>query len=166
MAYGIPGDQIPITYSGIIKNADHKRFLAYCQEREDALFRNGVEFSGIFCPSSTDILVGRGPRIKSHIGNERYRILLQKKFEEYNSAHISRRREIVSEVIQEVHRYGGRFLIPAKSWWVQASSASARAKVSIAFRDVRKTLNSTKNRSFANSLSKELSASRNARFEN
>ena len=157
MTYGIPGDQIPIKSSGIVKISDHKRFLAYCQEREDAVFRNGVEYKGIFCPSSKDILVGRGPRIKNHVGNEKYRMLLQTKFEEYNSASIARKREIAFEVIQEVRGYGGRFLIPANNCWMEADNETTQAKVSIAFRDVRKTLNSRKNRSFINSVS-ELSA--------
>jgi len=163
MAYGIPGDQIPIKSSGIIKISDHKRFLAYCQEREDAVFRNRTEFKGIFCPSSKDILVGRGPRIKNHVGNEMYRLLLQNKFEEYNSASIARKREIALEVIQEVHCYGGRFLIPAKNCWMEAHNETARSKVSIAFRDVRKTLNSRKNRTFTNSVS-ELSARKDTGF--
>jgi len=158
MTYGIPGDHIPIKSSGLIKFADHKRFIAFCQEREDAVFRNGTNFRGIYCPSSKDILVGRGPRIKNHIGNEIYRTVLQSKYEQYNSASITKKREIAFEVIRDVHAYGGRFLIPAKNCWVEADAETARAKVSIAFRDVRKTLNAKKNRNYTNSLSKELSA--------
>ena len=158
MTYGISGDQIPIKSSGIVKNADHKRFIAYCQEREDAIFRNGVQYRGIYCPSSKDVLVGRGPRIKNHIGNESYRSILQSKYEQYNSSSISQKREIAFEVIEAVHAYGGRFLIPTKNCWIESDSETARAKVSIAFRDVRKTLNAKKNRNFSNSLSKELSA--------
>jgi hypothetical protein len=158
MAYGIPGDQIPIKSSGIIKNADHKRFIAYCQEREDAVFGNGVEFRGIYCPSSKDILVGRGPRIKNHIGNEMYRTLLQTKYEQYNSASMNQKREIACELIRAVHACGGRFLIPAKNGWMEVDTEVARVKVSIAFRDVRKTLNAKRNRNYTNSVSKELSA--------
>lgn len=158
LRYGIPGDQIPIKSSGIIKIADHKRFIAYCQEREDAIFRNRVEYKGIFCPYSKDVLVGRGPRVKHHIGNEMYRTLLQSKYEQYNSSTMTKKRKIAFEIIREVHTYGGRFLIPAKKCWMEADSETARAKVSIAFRDVRKTLNAKKNRSYNNSLAKELSA--------
>lgn len=164
MTYGIPGDQIPIKSSGIVKNADHKRFIAYCQEREDAIFRNGVQYRGIYCPSSKDVLVGRGPRIKNHIGNETYRTILQSKYERYDSSSIAQKREIAFEVIREVHVYGGRFLIPAKNGWMEADSETARAKVSIAFRDVRKTLNAKKNRNFNNSVSKELSAVKKVGF--
>ena len=158
MTYGIPGDQIPIKSSGIIKNVDHKRFIAYCQEREDAVFRNGVEFRGIYCPSSKDILVGRGPHIKCHIGNEMYRMILQSKYIQYNSSTLAQKREIVLEVIRDVHACGGRFLIPAKNCWMEADTEVVRAKVSIAFRDVRKTLTAKKNRNDTNSVSKVLSA--------
>lgn len=158
MAYGIPGDQIPIKSSGMIKNADHKRFIAYCQEREDAIYRNKVQYRGIFCPSSYDVLVGRGPRTKNHIGNEAYKVLLQSKYERYNSSNIPQKRQIALEVIQEVHDYGGRFLIPAKNCWIEADAATARLKVSIAFRDVRKSINAKRNRDNTNSFSEQLSA--------
>eukprot|EP00533_Pseudo-nitzschia_delicatissima_P009131 CAMPEP_0116085306 /NCGR_PEP_ID=MMETSP0327-20121206/4251_1 /TAXON_ID=44447 /ORGANISM="Pseudo-nitzschia delicatissima, Strain B596" /LENGTH=167 /DNA_ID=CAMNT_0003576281 /DNA_START=127 /DNA_END=630 /DNA_ORIENTATION=+ len=164
MAYGIPGDQIPIKSSGIIKNADHKRFIAYCQDREDAIYRNGVQYGGIFCPSSYDVLVGRGPRIKNHIGNETYRTLLQSKYERYNNSSINQKRQIAHEVIQEVHAYGGRFLVPGKNGWVEADTETARAKVSIAFRDVRKLLNARKNQMTSNSVSTELSTTKNMDF--
>ena len=163
MAYGIPGDQIPIKSSGMIKNADHRRFIAYCQDREDAIYRNGVEYSGIFCPSSYDVLVGRGPRIKSHIGNETYRTLLQSKYERYNNSSIAQKRQIALEVIQQVRAYGGRFLVPGKNCWVEADMETARTKVSIAFRDVRKILNAKKNQTNTNSVSTELSASQKQR---
>ena len=158
MAYGIPGDQIPIKSSGTIKSADHKRFIAFCQEREDAIYRNGVQYGGIFCPSSYDVLIGRGPRIKYHIGNESYRTLLQSKYERYNNSSIPQKKEIVLEVIGEVHVYGGRFLVPAKNCWMEADIELARTKVSIAFRDVRKTFNARKNLEHTNSVAKELSA--------
>mmetsp|Transcript_23812 Transcript_23812/g.66046 ORF Transcript_23812/g.66046 Transcript_23812/m.66046 type:complete len:461 (-) Transcript_23812:980-2362(-) len=156
-AYGIPGDQIPIKSSGIMKCADHKKFIAFCQEREDAIFRNGCSFRGILCPSSSDIIVGRGPRIKSHTGNERYRLLLQSKYEHYNFASIAKKKEIAFDVIREVHAYGGRFLVPSKNGWIETDDYSARSKVSIAFRDVRKIMNAKKNRKCNNSVSTELS---------
>uniref|UniRef100_A0A7S4EK76 DUF6824 domain-containing protein n=1 Tax=Pseudo-nitzschia australis TaxID=44445 RepID=A0A7S4EK76_9STRA len=144
MTFGIPGDQIPIKSSGIIKCADHKKFIAFCQEQEDAIFRNGGEFKGILCPSSKDILVGRGPRIKNHIGNETYRVLLQSIYERYNSASITKKKEIAFGVIGMVHGYGGRFLVPTKNCWMETDDETARNKVSIAFRDVRKAMNAKK----------------------
>ena len=164
MTYGIPGEQIPIKSSGIIKIADHKRFISYCQEQEDATFRNGIEHKGIFCRSSRDILVGRGPRIKNHVGNEMYRTLLQSKYEQYNTASITKKKEIAFEVIRDVHSYGGRFLIPAKYCWVEADNEAARAKVSIAFRDVRKSFNAKRNGKYSNSVSKELSTVKSIEF--
>ena len=164
LTYGIPADQIPIKSSGIIKIADHKRFIAYCQAWEDAVFRNGVEYDGIYCPSSKDVLVGRGPRIKNHVGNEIYRLLLQSKFEQYNASSINQKREITLQVIGEVHAYGGRFLLPAKCCWIKADIETIRAKVSIAFRDVRKAMHAKKNRCYSNSVSMELSTDKNANF--
>eukprot|EP00536_Pseudo-nitzschia_multiseries_P006407 jgi/Psemu1/304094/fgenesh1_kg.135_\ len=158
MTYGIPSDQIPIKSSGIIKCADHKKFIAFCQEREDALFRNGSGFRGILCPSSKDIIVGRGPRIKNHIGNETYRSLLQSRYEEYNSASITQKKQIAFDVIREIRAYGGRFLVPTKNGWIETDDASARSKVSIAFRDVRKAMNARKNQQFNKSVADELSA--------
>ena len=164
MAYGIPGDQIPIRSSGTIKNADHKRFIAYCQEREDAIYRNKKYYEGIFCPSSYDVLVGRGPRTKNHIGNEYYKTILQAKYERYNTSNVKQKSLIAIEVIDEVRAYGGRFLIPAKNCWIEADPETTRAKISIAFRDVRKALNAKKNRNYNNSFSEELSAVKNMDF--
>lgn len=157
MAYGIPSDQVPIKSSGIIKCADHKKFIAYCQAREDAMLRNGENFNVIFCPSSNDVLIGRGPRIKSHIGNEVYRNLLQSKYEEYNSASMTKKKEISFDIIRKVHAYGGRFLIPTSIGWVQTDDETARSKVSIAFRDVRKTINVTMNHKYSNSVASGIS---------
>ncbi len=158
MAFGIPADQIPIKSSGLIKCADHKRFIAFCQEREDAIYRNKVQYRGIFCPSPYDVLVGRGPRTKNHIGNEAYKTLLQSKYERYNNSNIPQKRQIALEVIEEVHAYGGRFLIPSKNCWIEADAETARTKVSIAFRDVRKSMNAKRYRDYTDSFSEELSA--------
>lgn len=157
MTYGIPGDQIPIKSSGIIKCADHKKFIAFCQEQEDAIFRNGGKFKGILCPFSKDILVGRGSRIKNHIGNETYRLLLQSIYERYNSASITKKKEIVFDVIMEVHEYGGRFLVPTKNCWMETDDETARNKVSIAFRDVRKAMNAREKCECNDSVAGELS---------
>jgi len=89
-------------------------------------------------------------------------MLLQKKYEEYNSASITMKKEIAYEVIRDVHAYGGRFLVPAKNCWVETDNTTARNKVSIAFRDVRKTMNAKKNHNYANSVSKELSTTKNS----
>lgn len=164
MAYGIPSDQIPITSSGIIKCADHKKFIAYCQEREDAMLRNGENFKVIFCPSSKDVLVGRGPRIKSHIGNEVYRDLLRSKYEEYNSVSVTKKKEISFDIIRKVHAYGGRFLLPISIGWVETDDETARSKVSIAFRDVRKAINATMNRKYGNSVATEISVHEGAQM--
>ncbi|VEU44185.1 unnamed protein product [Pseudo-nitzschia multistriata] len=157
MTYGIPGDQIPIKSSGVIKCADHKKFIAFCQEREDAIFRNGGEFKGIFCPASKDILVGRGPRIKSHIGNETYRMLLQSKYDEYNVATMTRKKQILFDIVEQVHVYGGRFLVPTKNCWMETDDETARNKVSVAFRDVRKNMNAKKNLEYTDSVAEGLS---------
>jgi hypothetical protein len=87
-----------------------------------------------------------------------YRMILQSKYIQYNSSTLAQKREIVLEVIRDVHACGGRFLIPAKNCWMEADTEVVRAKVNIAFRDVRKTLTAKKNRNDTNSVSKVLSA--------
>jgi uncharacterized protein (DUF1330 family) len=176
MTYGIPGDQIPIKSSGIIKSMDHKKWVAFCQEREDAIFRGGggggfneqqnqrpkwttSTYPGIFCPYSKDILVGRGPRIKNHIGNERYRELLQSKYELYDYVSLIKKKEIAMEVVREIQAAGGRFLVPHENCWVETNNETARNKVSIAFRDVRKSINARKNRNYTNTISANFCAS-------
>ena len=74
------------------------------------------------------------------------------------SASITKKKEITFAVINEVHAYGGRFLVPVKNCWIKAENETARKKVSIAFCDVRKVMNAKKNRNYTNSVSNKFSA--------
>jgi uncharacterized protein (DUF1330 family) len=139
MTYGISPDYIPITNTGNVKTQNHQKWIAYREEKEYAL-RERIPFDGIDCPSVNDVLAGKGPHISNHPGNVMFRKIMESQFEEHRDATvIDRKTAITWEVVQEVQRHGARFLVKDKGWWRVANQDTAREKVSVAFRDMRKS---------------------------
>ena len=76
----------------------------------------------------------------NHPGNIAFRKIIESRFEEHRDAtEVERKTAITWEVVKEVQRSGGRFLVKNRGWWTLADPDSAREKVSVAFRDMRKT---------------------------
>ena len=145
LAYGIPSEFAPITNTGNIKTQNHNKWIAYREAKENAL-RRGIPFDGIDFPSVTDVLAGKGPHVLGHPGNIAFRRIIEARFEEHrDAAVIERKTAITWEVLLEIQRRGGRFLVKGKDkgWWTVADEDAAREKVSVAFRDM---LKSTANR--------------------
>jgi hypothetical protein len=122
-----------------LKIQSHHKWLAYRETKERAS-QNGIEFDGIFCPLVNDILSGKGPHISNNPANIAFRKLMESRFLEHRDARAAERKTAITwEVVEEVKRRGGRFLVKDKSWWVVADQETARDKVSVMFRDMRKT---------------------------
>jgi hypothetical protein len=139
MKYSIPVEYIPITNTGNLKTQNHHKWLTYLEARESAS-HEGIPFDGIDCPSIRDILAGKGPHVSNHPGNVEFRNIMESRFEEHRDATvIDRKTAITWEVVLECQRKGARFLIKDKNWWVVADQDTAREKVSVAFRDMRKS---------------------------
>jgi uncharacterized protein (DUF1330 family) len=84
-------------------------------------------------------------------------MLLQSKYDEYNVATMTRKKQILFDIVEQVHAYGGRFLVPTKNCWMETDDETARNKVSVAFRDVRKNMNAKKNLEYTDSVAEGLS---------
>ena len=88
-------------------------------------------------PSDTDVLFGRDKVMFNHIGNIRFRLVIQSRAKEYETAPSRRKKSaIVYSVVQKVHSYGGRFLRKEKNGkWRIVTVTEAIQKVGHALRD-------------------------------
>jgi hypothetical protein len=142
MTYSIPSEYLPITNTGNLKTQNHHKWLTYLEAKESA-FEEGVPFDGIDCPSVKDILAGKGPLVSNHPGNIDFRKTMESRFEEHRDAEVMDRKTAITwEVVLGCQRRGARFLVKDKNWWVVADQDTAREKVSVAFRDMRKSFSS------------------------
>jgi len=89
-AFGIPSDDLPVTWKGKIKLNYHKQWmkLRTCIESKPDYYLNGentVSKSNpiVECPNSTDVIFRRGMSTSTHPGNARFRSFIQNKYEEY-----------------------------------------------------------------------------------
>jgi hypothetical protein len=139
MKYGIPSDYLPITNTGNLKTQNHQKWIAFREAKGYAL-QQGVPFDGIDCPCLKDVLSGKGPHVSNHPGNRTFRKIMESRFKEhYDAGSVDRKTEITWEVVREMQRLHARFLIKDKSWWIVVDQDAAREKVSVSFRDMRKS---------------------------
>jgi hypothetical protein len=95
-------------------------------------------------PSRFDVLLGRGKGFFNHVGNIRYRGMIEELQELYDqtSSNIGKK-QITSQVVKKVHASGGTFLkgggTNGGGWWIHVDDETARLKVSHSFRALRKT---------------------------
>jgi len=93
-----------------------------------------------FEPHENDVLCGRGGSINNHIGNEKYRVLVNQKKRVYLTARFKReKRLIAASIVQTVRGVDppGRFLQrdPATGVWHDIGDTKARDKTSQALRE-------------------------------
>jgi hypothetical protein len=87
-----------------------------------------------------DVLTGKGPHVSSNPANVAYRKIMEKRFLEHRDALTPERKTLISrEIVDELVQSGARFLVKEKCWWASSDRDIAREKVSVAFRDMRKT---------------------------
>jgi hypothetical protein len=101
-AYGVPTDDLPITWSGSVKNNYQKQWMKLRSfiERERIDYDNNCRSQSrqsqtqiipppppmliiVECPSVTDVIFRHGTNMSTHPGNVRFRSLIQLKCEEY-----------------------------------------------------------------------------------
>jgi hypothetical protein len=147
MAFGIPSDQLPITFSGRIKTVNHHRSIKYQREKEDTIQMGLPPFEGVDCPLGMDILIGNaGHNNSSHLknspGNIVYRDLIEAYFSKHeNASDTSEKTRITWAVLEELGKAGGRILVrDRRGWWSVASTDKAREKIAHGFRENRKRL--------------------------
>lgn len=93
-----------------------------------------------FVPGEWDIICGRGRKAFNHIGNERFRKLVESRLEEYSNASAKLEKSyILSDIVCEVRQRSpqGGFVKrdSASGRWYEVGDFLAREKTSQAFRD-------------------------------
>jgi hypothetical protein len=93
----------------------------------------------IYDPYQNDILFGRGKPIQERPGNVRFREMLDKHMTKYDRGEKGDKVAISAHIVCMLKEEGGRFLKDLEDGgWVEVDEATARAKVSNAFRTRRK----------------------------
>jgi hypothetical protein len=156
--HSIPHDLLPFMYDGKVKLKTHNRWvnirmtLDDMQQRNPEAFDKAVQSGAIIeCPNNADVCGGKGQVIQSSPGNVAMRQLLEETIDEYNQAESRNdKSNIISRIVKEIQglaqgrtrREPGKFLNqhPSGLWYVKMTEKEALAKVSMAFRDVRKKI--------------------------
>lgn len=100
-----------------------------------------VEANGNIFPQKFDIICGRDKNACSHVGNKRFRVIVEMNRERYQTARSrDEKTKITVELISTIRSCepGGRFLkMDDNNYWVDVGDAYAREKVSHALRSAK-----------------------------
>lgn len=138
-SYGIPVDLTPITDSGNIKTTHLKQWLRLRKIIEVGWTPDGTKtdkISIIECPGSNDVIFRPGTSMLCHPGNVVFRGLIESK---QNRITVKRaeKEEVALEIIHEVEKSGGRFLMwDNGGWWSELKDVGViSTKIAISYRD-------------------------------
>lgn len=161
--FGMPVDYLPIFGKEGRFNLDlYKTRWHHIanQERSSAVNLSAGEMDTLALrfvntPTNADVLMGKGRGVQDHVGNVRFRQLIDQKLPYYELASKSEKTKMAREIIRTVRQdWKGRFLTASdRNWIVMADEAKIRSKVSVCFRDARKQGN--KNNSTEGKISVE-----------
>lgn len=169
LTFGVPVQNIPITYDGKVKTASHLKFLSRRQaveskslkqlnnqqkqqllpkqQQQSNLVENDddrFDYEGTELPSNVDVLLGRGRPLQVHTGNLQMRSLVEIYQEEYERAQYGGKAAITEKIVKVIKGQGGHFLKQEKAgWWVPVTDDVAQEKVSHTFRTARISSSST-----------------------
>merc|ERR1712113_454413 len=101
----------------------------------------------VIVPTQSDVLFGKGRKMKQHPGNIACNLLCEEMQEAYESAGKFEKTDIAESIITAVHERGGRFLKATTGsnedadscGWLEVDRLVAREKISHAFRRLRKS---------------------------
>lgn len=138
-SYGIPVDLTPITDSGNIKTTHLKQWLRLRKIIEVGMTPDGIKtdtLSIIECPRSSDVIFRPGTSMLCHPGNVVFRGLIESK-QNRTTVKRAEKEEVALEIIREVEKMGGRFLMWDNSgWWSKLNDVSLiSTKIAISYRD-------------------------------
>eukprot|EP00934_Nitzschia_sp_Nitz4_P003297 Nitzschia sp. Nitz4//scaffold9_size221794//178359//180046//NITZ4_001374-RA/size221794-snap-gene-0.191-mRNA-1//-1//CDS//3329561085//3287//frame0 len=88
-------------------------------------------------PGNNDVLLGRGRLTREHLGNIRFRLLIEGRQTKYDVAPRTDKVLMAAELVDLVHSQKGRFLKVDGSMWIEVDDAVARKKVANCFRTFR-----------------------------
>ena len=113
-----------------------------------------------------DVLLGRGKGYFTHVGNVRYRAMIEELKGRYDVASKEMKHQITKEVVDVVQRAGGRFLKDDGAGWIVVETETARLKVSHSFRSARKAAATEKAKNNATAATKSnMNQSRSANVD-
>lgn len=170
MTFGIPQHILPISVLGNVDVSHHKAFLQERQSNEKQFLQNprsrnetsndtngslaegedcqslGDTNIGEVCfinvPGPMDVLLGRGRTIQEHMGNVRFRDIVETYRSRYDMARRPVKTQLTKEIVQKVNKSGGQFLkrnsASSAGPWIEVSMDVAQQKVSHSFRDKRR----------------------------
>lgn len=138
-SYGIPVDLIPITDTGNIKTTHLKQWMRLRKIVEVGMTPDGTktnEVSIVECPRSNDVIFRPGTSMLCHPGNVVFRGLIESK-QDRITVKRAEKEEVALEIIREVEKSGGRFLIwDNGGWWSEAKDVDLICtKIAISYRD-------------------------------
>ena len=88
-------------------------------------------------PRRFDVLFGRSSLAKTHVGNLRAVHLVEMHRRQYESAGKTEKTEISKQIVELVHRSGGRFIEPRDGSFIEVDDLQARKKIAHFFRRLR-----------------------------
>mmetsp|Transcript_12151 Transcript_12151/g.19181 ORF Transcript_12151/g.19181 Transcript_12151/m.19181 type:complete len:606 (-) Transcript_12151:24-1841(-) len=145
--FGIPADTIPVDETGKYSGLNHKNFLENRRSQEREWAKNkatgassaaaDAQRSQTTAPSSSDVLLGRGSGYFNHVGNVRYRAMIEDLKDKYDRSSNEGKQKTTEDVVKTIRDLGGRFLKNNKGVWVQVDDKVARQKVGHSFRALR-----------------------------
>ena len=95
-------------------------------------------------PLPNDILLGRGKPVQNRPGNVRFREMIDKHVDKYDEGETGNKIIVSANVVRILKEKGGRFLKELKDGgWFEVDEATARGKVSHAFRTRRRAVQAT-----------------------
>ncbi|KAL3919366.1 MAG: hypothetical protein SGILL_003789, partial [Bacillariaceae sp.] len=166
-SYGIPVQELPITATGTIKTKNH---LLWIKGRKliDKVNEHGAmsqQRFGVFHPGLSDVLFSRGGNA-THFGNMELRQMMMSRMDHYNNGGRKERLEDRKEIVDLVHKNGGRFLNLGKDglWEEIEDEKLLMEKLTNAFYDInRKSIAKSRQRVYQSDTSNFLNPSKRQR---
>jgi len=134
MTFGIPAENMPVSFSGDRRLEAHQDF---CKRIRSFSTLSGDPEKFIVLPSTYDVLLGRGKPIQKHPGNLRYHQVVGSYQGAYEEMHKLAKTDLSKTIVEQFKDAGHRFLKQEEYGWVEVDDEAARNKVSHAFRNHR-----------------------------
>lgn len=139
--FGIPVDCIPLEQGSSLQTNSHLAWIQSQKVIEMSYDSDSSNKENIIIPRNQDVLFGKLPLARGHIGNTRAHYLVESYYQEYEKANKTEKTALGNKVIAVVHALGGRFLRSKGSLsggaWEEVSDTIARQKIAHWFRHLR-----------------------------
>lgn len=135
--FGIPTYCLPINRDGKIRTERLVEAMEKRRKLERSQQKESQKNPRIGIPRRNDVLFGRGKAYYRHIGNLRFRGMVEENSVAYEATNIAGKQQIRDGVIDAIRKAEGRFLRDDGAGWVEVPDSVAGKKVAHAFRTLR-----------------------------